>query len=380
MMGVYVLLLIVGALNIGNFGSLLKLLAVVPIAVWILEKHSFYFNILLKCAIPFALWCFLSVVWSINFQSSFDRATTQILFVILLLSVSGYHFNNTEIRYTFKCLIWSSRITAFFVLLSADYLPGGRLYLGGAIREDPNYLCAYFMFAVVFDVMILLSVASTLSKKAIGCVELAIYLYIVLATGSRGGLFALIAAVSIILLFYRDRSQSIGNSLYKRILFIAALFLAFSIVQLYISEDVLLRYSYESISESNGTGRYELWKDAISAFDHSTLLRQLVGYGTGTARDITYLFPFYRHNVFHNIYIENLLEIGIIGICFYIVHIFSFVIYVLRRGEIYPLAILAGMIVLSLSTSLYAFKPFWNILIYILILNQSNEKSITELG
>ena len=139
----------------------------------------------------------------------------------------------------------------------------------------------------------------------------------------------------------------------------------------FLPEDIAVRFSASAIIESNGTGRYELWEDAINAFKHFSFPRQLVGYGTGTAINITYLFPFHRHNVMHNSFVENFIEIGYVGLIVYIIYIGSFVYSSIRNKDLYSLAVIVGMIVMSFSTSLYTFKPYWNIMIFVLCVSRS---------
>lgn len=369
-LGIYIVLLIVGAMNIGIFGSLLKLLAIVPIGIWLLFKRSFKRNRLLRVSGIYVLFCIASCLWSINQGVSAGRSISQINFLILLCSVSGYTYNSNEVDYLKKCLIWSSRVTAIVVLISADYYEG-RIYLKGIIQEDPNYLCAYFLFAMIFCIIVLLQ-ENSIKVKLISTIELIVYVYIVIGTGSRGGALAIVAASVIAFVFYRDGTKLIMSSLIKRILLIVLVFIMLNIVGSYISTDILNRFSLEALSTSSGTGRYDIWESAMNAFNESSFLRQLFGYGTGSAVSITYLFPFQHHLVFHNMFIESLLEIGVIGAVIYIVFIFSFVFEALKRRDIYCVAILTGMIVLSLSTSISVFKPYWNIMIYTLVLSLSN--------
>ncbi len=68
----------------------------------------------------------------------------------------------------------------------------------------------------------------------------------------------------------------------------------------------------------------------------------------------------------HNMFIENLIETGLIGLILYSVYIFSFWNSAKKSGDVFAAAVMAGMIVMSLSVSIYAFKPYWNIMIYIL--------------
>ena len=369
--GIYIVFLVVGTMNIGVFGSLLKLLALVPIGIWLLFKRSFKKNRLLHVSGIYVLFCIASCLWSINQEVSAGRSISQITFLILLCSVSGYTYNSNEINYLKKCLIWSSRVTAVIVLISADYYEG-RIYLTGIVQEDPNYLCAYFLFAMIFCIIVLLQ-KNSIKAKLVSTIELIIYVYIIIGTGSRGGVLAIVTASIVAFLFYRNENTLMMSSLINRILLVILVFIMLNVVESYISTDILSRFSLETLSASSGTGRYDIWESAMNAFNESSFLRQLFGYGTGSAVSITYLFPFQHHIVFHNMFIESLLEIGVIGAVIYIVFIFSFVYEALKRRNIYCVAILIGMIVLSLSTSISVFKPYWNIMIYTMVLSLSND-------
>jgi O-antigen ligase len=257
------------------------------------------------------------------------------------------------------------------VLISADYYEG-RIYLTGIVQEDPNYLCAYFLFAMIFCIIVLLQ-KNSIKAKLVSTIELIIYVYIIIGTGSRGGVLAIVTASIVAFLFYRNENTLMMSSLINRILLVILVFIMLNVVESYISTDILSRFSLETLSASSGTGRYDIWESAMNAFNESSFLRQLFGYGTGSAVSITYLFPFQHHIVFHNMFIESLLEIGVIGAVIYIVFIFSFVYEALKRRNIYCVAILIGMIVLSLSTSISVFKPYWNIMIYTMVLSLSND-------
>ena len=142
----------------------------------------------------------------------------------------------------------------------------------------------------------------------------------------------------------------------------------------FISGEILQRFALETLIESNGTGRFGLWRDALNAFSDSGILRQLFGYGTASARAITWIFPFERHNVFHNIFIEVLLEIGVIGLIAYGLHIFSMIDFTFKRKEYFAFSVVVGMLILSLSTSIAAFKPYWNIAMYIFCIGNMGKR------
>lgn len=368
-LGLYFLCLILGAMNIGAMGSLLKILGILPVAIWMMRNHKVKMQGVIIASLVYVLICTLSTIWSINFGASYERAKTQILFLILLLATAGYEYDPQEIKYLRTCLIWSSRITVALVLISADYAYG-RLYLNSFVREDPNYLCGYFTFGIAYCLTELLE-TSRGKKRLLRILELLIYLYVIFATGSRGGLFAVIIEAGVIILLFKNEGR--GYSLAKRIFTVLIMVAGYFIATYFIDSSITARYTLAAISESNGTGRYELWEDALQAFRQSSFLRQIVGYGTGTVRNVTFLFSFHRHNVLHNMYVENLIEIGLIGLVSYVFHIFSFMKISIKWKDIFCISVLSGMIVLSLSTSIYTFKPYWNIMLYIICLMKAIE-------
>lgn len=374
-LGIYFFFLPLGAMNIGSLGSLLKILALVPVFIWLTKKHTIKINYVIINTLFFVLICTLSIVWSINFDESVSRAVSHITFFILLVAVSGYSYDDGEIYYLKKCLIWSSRITALLTLAFGSYLQG-RLYLNGIISEDPNYLCAYFLFGAVMDIIILLTAQISKKKKFFSVIELMVYLFIILATGSRGGVTAFATATIISLFLYSDSNGAITLTLLKKLLICLFIFIGLYLVMKLLPQDIVLRFSSDAIKESNGTGRYELWEDAFFTFKHSSFFRQIAGYGTGTVIDITYLFPFHRHNVMHNIFVENLIEIGCVGLFTYVINIVSYIYSSIKNKDLYSLAVISGMVVMSLSTSLYTFKPYWNIMLFILCVTYARKDTL----
>lgn len=378
-LGIYMFCAIFGAMNIGGLGSLLKLIAFVPIAIWFFQNHQVNLHAEIKASIFFVVWCGLSTVWSIDTSDSVTRTITQVSFLLLLFSASAYEYSEYELDYLKRCLIYSSRITAIIVLLTGNYAES-RLVLSGIITENPNYICAYFLFGISGAVINLMSRDKGKVLKIISVIELIIYLYITLATGSRGGLFSVAASAIIIILFYGENNIIDMSMFVRKAVIIIFIIVVMGIVMSYMPAEIASRFTAEAIETSNGTGRYDLWEDSIEAFQDSNFFRQMVGYGTATARDITYLFYFRIHNVIHNIFIESLIEIGVIGLLLYIWHIASFLISAVRRREIFSYSIMIGMIVISVSSSLYAFKPYWNIMLFILCIKNRMIETETVLS
>lgn len=365
MLGIYFLSLVLGAMNIGAIGSLLKIIGFIPIAIWLVEKRSIYKSKLLTFNLFITLWIVLSYFWSIDSGRTLQRTITQCSFFLLLCSAATYVYNVRELAYLKKCLIWSSRISAVCALIFADY-HDGRLYLNGILTEDPNYLCAYFLFGIIFCLEVLLNENETTKKKLLAIFEAYIYFYIIVATGSRGGAFAVIAACFVFYI-YNQRGKNISvKKFLTPVVIVLFLIVAYFVAIKFVPADILQRFSIEELAESNGTGRYIIWEDALSTYFDAGSLRQLAGYGSATALTIARKYSFRLINVFHNAFIENLLEIGFVGFALYIAYIFRFWNCARKQKNIFAFSIMTGLIVLSFSTSIAAFKPYWNVMIFII--------------
>lgn len=365
--GVYFICLIVGAMNIGVFGSLLKLLAIVPVGIWLIFSHKIKLMFCTKITFLYVLFLVFSLFWTIDFSATIERIISQITFLIMIIAVSAYSYNEREILFLKRCLVYSSRVSAVVVLLSADFYEG-RIFLNGIVKEDPNYLCAYFFFGVISAIVILLS-REALKNKVFSMIELCIYFYIILATGSRGGVLAIIMSIIIFLLFFRNKNRCTVSEFMTKLLFVFSIGLILSIVMTYLSTEITERFTLMAIKTSDGTGRFDIWESALNAYNSSGLFRQLFGYGTASAIKVTYLFPFNHHLVYHNIYIETLIEVGLIGFCLYLLFVGSYVYLSIKNQNMFCLAILMGLVILSMSVSISVFKPYWNIMLYTIIIS-----------
>lgn len=357
----YFLCLPFGAMSIGPIGSLLKIIAIIPVGVYIIRHPR---TIILKPVRNHILLCLcigLSVAWSINFNVTISALKSQVLFLILLLAVSGFRYNNAEINLMKQSLRWSSRITAAITLYTGFYFEG-RLTLGGVINEDPNLLCAYFLFGIVAVVIELLSKPG-LKKTIIDLIELFVYLYIVFSTGSRGGAISVFGALLIIYFFYNDFQNN--KSTLRKITVSAIFVIVFSFSIKFVPEEIISRFSIEDVARTGGTHRTTLWKNAIDIFKQSNVFRQLFGYGAGCTSDMRIMFGYSRYSM-HNAFLKHMLEVGIIGLVTYTVFVAGFIVPCIKRKKYFELAVIIGMVLLSLSTDIVYFKPYWNIQIYIL--------------
>lgn len=357
----YFLALPLGAVNLGVLGSALKIFAVLPIIIALFGSGSFKLKKPILGQLLFTLFATLSVSWSVSMEVSLPRVFTYVQLFLLLISGSFFHFSEKDIQKCKMALVWSSRITVAVVLLFGSYIEN-RLFLDGVIQEDPNYLCAYFSFGVIAAVQEL-QLNNPFRKKIVYLAELTAYLYMILSTGSRGGLISILAGV---LIYYLTTGERTRKSAVLKITAIFFIFIVLNFLMEYLPEELKIRYTIENVVARGGSGRMEIWTSIIDMYKSAPIARKLFGHGTAT---IIYSFIKYGYDirhVAHNIFLETLIELGIIGLIIYICAIFAFLKAAWRNTDKFAFAVVISMVVLSMTISISTFKPYFNIMLYII--------------
>lgn len=360
---IYIICLPLNAMNIGSIGSALKVIAVLPIGIAFLSGNRFVLYPLEKTQLFFTIFAFFSIIWSVAVDTSIGRVVSYVLLFTLLFSASMFSYTETDIKKVKYALAWSSRLTAAVMIIFAEYVRG-RFRLMGIIEEDPNYLCAYLAFGVIYALGIVTEKAS-IKRKIYAVLELLIYLYLVLVSGSRGGLLAITAAVVVYLLTYRNQKQ---KHIVRKLVLIALIVALIFVLIDYLPENLRLRFTISNIIEDGGSGRTELWAQALDLFANGNVFRKMFGFGTASIRWCFERYHYSEINVAHNIFIETLAELGIIGLILYSTAILSFIKTAFKFKDKFAFSVIFCMLMMSLSTSIYTFKPYFNIMLYIIML------------
>lgn len=372
----YLVCLPLNAMNLGAIGSALKLLAVFPILVAFLGEGKMVLNAPLIWQFAFTALAAISSFWSMSLSASFERVISYLLLFLLLLSASIFQFDKKDLHKIKLALVWGSRLTAVVLLVFGVYQEG-RLRLSGIIAEDPNYICAYFAFGVIFAVQCLID-KNNLWRKVIALGELILYVFVILSTGSRGGTIAILVAILVFLV----TSTNKNGALWKKIIILVAMLAAIVILMGFLSADLLERFTMENIEETNGANRFDIWANGWDLYSHASPLRQLFGFGTASIRECFRVFNYRPVNVMHNIYFETLVELGIVGFLVYMTAIGLFVWYAFKLKDKFSLAVISYMLIMGLSTSIYTFKPYFHIMLYIVmctnIKREKKKKVATE--
>ena len=363
---IYFLALPLGAMNIGSIGSALKLVSFVPIGLALVNVRNISFKKPFVYYLMYVLFSACSILWSVNKQASIYRVNRYLNLALLLLSSCVFALSSDGILTIKKVLRWSSRLSGIVCLVFGSFIYG-RLTLTGTIQEDPNYFCMYLSFGVIACIGDITS-KILLRKKIFAAVELIIYFTIALLTGSRGGLVALILGALIYLICSGEKTFDT-----KKIIAICVMTVALYFGMTFLSDSMAERFTIASILESKGTHRFEIWEEAFDLYGRSNIFRKLFGYGI---QGVTTAFANYGYRfagyVMHNMFIETLLELGIFGLVSYCIMVFSFCLHAVKMEDKFAFGVIIMMVFMSMSTSISTFKPYFNIMMFVLMSMNQN--------
>lgn len=285
--------------------------------------------------------------------SNYIALLINIAFTVLL---GSFDMSKKDIEFLRKCLVVSSVIALVFLLLfSSTYKNTGRdsISIAGA-AQDPNYLCGCFVFGVAYCVHDYMSRGSK-----VGLIMTCLFLMGVFTTGSRGGLVAIASVIVSLLLLDLSRLRKNLKPFARIVLIAVALLIAFNIIMSILPQDISERYTIEYLIENGNTHRSLLQQQCLSAFSDFDVLGKLFGMGLGATRFFNSF-----HNVAHNVWVETLIGMGIVGVLLTALVYFIVFKTALKLKDFKIAASLVGMFVLGLSLSTVYFKPVWALILF----------------
>ena len=101
-------------------------------------------------------------------------------------------------------------------------------------------------------------------------------------------------------------------------------------------------------------------------FCNGSMLRMLFGNGYNTTITVSQW-----DKVAHNLYLDNLITLGIFGLLLQILTQICVLREMIRQKELVLLGTYVGFLVMCLSLSLTAYKPIWNIMMITMIMRYS---------
>lgn len=233
-------------------------------------------------------------------------------------------------------------------------------------RTDPNeYVGALIVPVCLMAYQIAKPCKIQLKLGAI--LGIAVSIYITFLTGSRGGLLALL--IGIVMTFLTSSKLSFRKIVVLSILSIVLIYFVLYGILPMLSEELVARFTIESVISTGGSDRTIFWSQAWDNFKSCNTWRMLFGYG-GFGAD-------FMNKTMHNQVIQQLVDFGLVGlICYLILILFAYLR--IRKYSRRYLGAFFGMMAMSMSITMGpAYKPLWIFLMMGFALPEEQRKAAT---
>jgi len=371
----YFLLGALDAVSIPYIGSFLKIAAFLPVGLLLLSLKELRIRIhrLLIFLLCFWILALSSLFYSVSVDRtlSADQGLTLNLMLVLMLGVL-VPYNRREVTMLYKAMILGCWLQIVLTLVFADVSAAGRLTLRfGESTQDHNNNNTFFLLAFSHHCDQLLR-----GRKRMHSLLLLLILGMVLLSGSRGALLAYALTFFFHICVYFKNSRNAARSILIALLVMIAVGIAFDMILTYMPERVSMRFSWEYLEEKGTVGRTRTWGYLWKLFADSDILRMLLGHGYGTTAFLNQL----NHRVAHNLYLDNLMTLGIFGMLLQIASQATVVWVFFKRKQYVLLGAYLGMIGMCMSLSLTACKPLWNMMIIALAMDCNDAEPLPAAG
>lgn len=343
----------------GSAGSLARYLAIIIVAVGLIEKNWKIPILISKtnvCVMILMLVSVLSVIWSIDRATTISHWRTYLLLPAIYLFIGTMDFDEKEYRLIVYAAIIGGFIAGLYMLFSGNIMASGRMRLTEG--NDPNNFSALMFLPATLA----WGQIQTEQKKLriLHMFFFAFCVFNMLLTGSRGGIIGLL----IMLLFYFITSRMYKNISIMFGVIILGFILWRFVIPLLPSEMIIRMFNLRNYSyQLTGSGRTEIWQ----TFIQNVMPRMgLFGLGAGCA-SVSLVSFFGSARGVHNTYLNMIGEFGILGIPAFLFMIGFALRESLKEKYYLGASMLLGMCTIIFFLDSYPKKFFWNVLILITI-------------
>ena len=343
----------------GSAGSLARYLAIIIVAVGLIEKNWKIPILISKtnvCVMILMLVSVLSVIWSIDRATTISHWRTYLLLPAIYLFIGTMDFDEKEYRLIVYAAIIGGFIAGLYMLFSGKIMASGRMRLTEG--NDPNNFSALMFLPATLA----WGQIQTEQKKLriLHMFFFAFCVFNMLLTGSRGGIIGLL----IMLLFYFITSRMYKNISIMFGVIILGFILWRFVIPLLPSEMIIRMFNLRNYSyQLTGSGRTEIWQ----TFIQNVMPRMgLFGLGAGCA-SVSLVSFFGSARGVHNTYLNMIGEFGILGIPAFLFMIGFALRESLKEKYYLGASMLLGMCTIIFFLDSYPKKFFWNVLILITI-------------
>lgn len=349
--------------------SLSKMLIIIPLIGYVFYVRDIkiiidrYFII----SVLYVILIMISLLYSYDPSATMQRIITISLNVGVTLVLSTLEYNNTEIKIIKRSIVLSGWFTLLLMIIYSSFHIDGRLTVSiNGTYQDPNYLTGFLLFAIIYYLDDFID-----KKRITSIIKLIIFLAFVMLTGSRGGTIAILGAMLFYLLAFVKSNRIKISSIIFIFVFVLIAIVSFKLIINLLPDYITNRYTLSFTIEDGGANRFDIWKTILDNFESTTIFHKFFGMGAGTISH----FSLHGKSA-HNIWIESMMEIGIIGTIIFFIYYFKHLFKAYKMREYVVFATFIGYIIMGMSMSLSSYKPIWNIILLILILKNGNARQL----
>lgn len=269
------------------------------------SQNQFKKNGIILSSVIYLMYIISTLLFTTHLTFSMNKLSYYLYFFTLMILSSCKKYSADDIQLLTRSMIRCGWCMIIFCLVYGRYAFGGRLTVTyNNFTLDPNYI-PFFLFFALFHYLDQYFQTFQL-RYAIFTVP---FLYVLMMTGSRSSVLAFAVGFSYYFFFVQKIQL-------KTLMHICMFILTFAMcIFPFIPPSLLSRISIDEILESNGSGRLDMWLYAMEEFMNSSFFRQMFGQGVGTS-------SLYAVNgmVYHNIFLDALVEFGIVGFSLMLIH------------------------------------------------------------
>jgi hypothetical protein len=314
----------------------------------------------------YVMMAIVTMFYSYDILDTKQRIVSIGLNISAILILTMLTYNISEIKILKKAMVYSGWLTVLLMLFySNSSIMGGRItvFING-YYQDPNYLTGFLIFSIVYYFEEYIQ-----NKNIISIIKMSIFMFFVFLTGSRGGTLAMCGSILFYSLIWTKSKRLKPASILVIISSIFIIGIIFILALNMLPSIDVQRYNISYTLNDGGAHRIDIWKSILYNYQNSPTFNKIFGWGAGTIRYFTY-----NGNVGHNIWIESLMETGIVGVSILFIFYFMYFIKACKMREYVVAASFVGYMIMGMSLSLYSYKPIWNIILLIMILKNFEYK------
>lgn len=352
-----------------DYGSLLKYIAIVfsflSMPYVLISGRSIKISDpIFWCPVLLIIISYLSVFWTIDIKATYKMNLTYLYLQLMFLFVYILSFNDKEQYVIRKAILLGGIAVSLYILVFSPELltnsSGGRVALNDA---DPNEFAALLILPLFVSFEEIIN-----SKNKMNILLFASLLFMILSTGSRGALIAIILAF-LYFVFFKFKFK------FKHLIMLLILgFVIFFIVSFFLPDYLIERLSggEDVISTLEfGGGRTAIWDIILGR-----IIRSLPFWGFGSGSSSLIIGQYFDKNIgSHNTYFMLLLEFGVIGLSIFLYFLWSIFKKYKNDPKFSKILSFIAILIIVFFLDSYFKKYLWNILMFVVISNKFTQRS-----